>query len=98
MIVLLCPIRSAGPPSRKPSRQNGPNYAWKQWRPRRRSCRRAPWQMQVDADADARAYDALSQHAHAADLVAITRSLMTAAAQVKRVELRPEHTANLAAK
>jgi hypothetical protein len=51
----------------------------------------------MEVPADARAYDALSQHPRTADLVAITRSLMTAAAQVKRVELRPEHVAKLAA-
>jgi hypothetical protein len=56
---------------------------------------RAPRAMQVDADA--RAYDALSEHPRAADLAAIARSLMTAAVQVKRVELRPEHVAKLAA-
>jgi hypothetical protein len=50
----------------------------------------------MEVPADVRAYDALSQHPRAADLVAITRSLMTAAAQVKRIELRPEHVAKLA--
>jgi hypothetical protein len=51
--------------------------------------------MQVDADA--RAYDALSQHPRAADLAAIARSLMTTATQVRRFERRPEHVAKLAA-
>jgi hypothetical protein len=51
--------------------------------------------MQVDAEASA--YDALSQHPRAAELAAITRSLMTAATQVKRVEQRPEHVTKLAA-
>jgi hypothetical protein len=50
----------------------------------------------MDADADARAYDALSEHPRAADLGAIARSLMTTAAQVRRVEGRPEHVAKLA--
>jgi hypothetical protein len=50
----------------------------------------------MEVDADARAYDALSQHPRAADLGAIARSLMTAAAQVRRVESRPEHVAKLA--
>jgi hypothetical protein len=50
----------------------------------------------MEVDADARAYDALSQHPRAADLGAIARSLMTSAAQVKRVESRPEHVAKLA--
>lgn len=52
---------------------------------------------QMEVDSDARAYDALSQHPRAPDLTAITRSLMTAAAQVKRIEGRPEHVAKLAA-
>jgi hypothetical protein len=51
----------------------------------------------MEVPADVRAYDALSQHPRVADLAAITRSLMTAAAQVKRAELRPEHVAKLAA-
>jgi hypothetical protein len=50
----------------------------------------------MELDADARAYDALSQHPRAADLGAIARSLMTSAAQVRRVENRPEHVAKLA--
>jgi hypothetical protein len=50
----------------------------------------------MEADADARAYDALSEHPRAADLGAITRSLMTTAAQVRRVESRPQHVAKLA--
>src|SRR5579864_1824549 len=50
----------------------------------------------MEADADARAYDALSEHPRAADLGAIARSLMTTAAQVRRVESRPEHVAKLA--
>jgi hypothetical protein len=51
----------------------------------------------MEDSADARAYDALSQHPRAAELAAIARSLMTAAAQVRRVDHRPEHVAKLAA-
>jgi hypothetical protein len=51
----------------------------------------------MHVDADARAYDALSQHPRAADLAAIARSVMTAATQVRRVEPRPDHVTKLAA-
>ncbi|MDP9001862.1 MAG: hypothetical protein M3O46_17315 [Myxococcota bacterium] len=51
----------------------------------------------MEVDSDARAYDALLQHPRAPDLTAIARSEMTAAAQVKRLELRPDHVAKLAA-
>ncbi|MGA7123259.1 MAG: hypothetical protein WBY94_24370 [Polyangiaceae bacterium] len=47
-------------------------------------------------DADARAYDALSKHPRAADLAAITRSLMTAAFQHKRIEAPREQIGKLA--
>jgi hypothetical protein len=51
--------------------------------------------MQVDADA--RAYEAVLQHPRASDLATIAQSVMTAAAQVKRVDNRPDHLSKLAA-
>jgi hypothetical protein len=66
----------------------------KLWRSRRRSGTRAASQM--EADADVRAYDALLTHPRAPDLGAIARSLMTAAAHAKRVELKPEQVTELA--
>jgi len=51
--------------------------------------------MQVDADA--RAFEAVAVHPRRADLATLARSVMTAAAQVKRVGSRPDHLARLAA-
>lgn len=50
----------------------------------------------MEADADARAYDALSQHPRLASLSSLTRSLMTSAAETRSAEIHPERVAELA--
>jgi hypothetical protein len=50
----------------------------------------------MEVDAEARAYDALSQHPRIADLAAIARAVMAAAAETRRFEHRPTLTAELA--
>jgi hypothetical protein len=50
----------------------------------------------MEVDADARAYEALSQHVRLADLAALTRESMTAAAAARRPERRPERVTELA--
>lgn len=50
----------------------------------------------MQADADARAFDAVSEHPRAADLAAITQAVMTAAAQVKRADGRSDQVTKLA--
>jgi hypothetical protein len=50
----------------------------------------------MEVDADARAYDALSQHLRLTDLAALTRESMTGAAEARRPERRPERVAALA--
>jgi hypothetical protein len=51
----------------------------------------------MEVDADARAYEALSQHPRLTDLAAVTRASMTAAAEMRRPERRPERVTELAA-
>src|SRR5258708_11514367 len=51
----------------------------------------------MEVDADARAYDALSQHPRIADLSAIARALMATAAESRRGDRQPERLAQLAA-
>jgi hypothetical protein len=51
----------------------------------------------MEADADARAYEALSQHPRIADLAAIARASMTGAAETRRTERQPERVKELAA-
>jgi hypothetical protein len=51
----------------------------------------------MPVDADVRAFDALSQHPRVADLTAIARSQMTAAAQTRRLERHVEQVTKLAA-
>ncbi|HEY4013665.1 MAG TPA: hypothetical protein VGM06_10020 [Polyangiaceae bacterium] len=50
----------------------------------------------MPVDADVRAFDALIQHPRLADLTAIARSQMTAAAQTRRLERRADQVAKLA--
>jgi hypothetical protein len=50
----------------------------------------------MEAEADTRAFDALAQHPRLADLAALTRSVMTAAAETRRPEPTPERVAELA--
>jgi hypothetical protein len=50
----------------------------------------------MEVDADARAYDALSQHVRLTDLAAVTHASMTGAAEARRPEGRPERVAALA--
>jgi hypothetical protein len=50
----------------------------------------------MEVDADARAYEALSQHVRLIDLTAVTRASMTGAAEARRPEGRPERVAALA--
>jgi hypothetical protein len=50
----------------------------------------------MEVDADARAYEALSQHVRLVDLAALTRESMTAAAEARRPERRPERVTELA--
>jgi hypothetical protein len=51
----------------------------------------------MEADADARAYEALSQHLRLADMTALARESMTSAAEARRAERRPERVAETAA-
>src|ERR1700733_6029298 len=51
----------------------------------------------MEVDADARAYEALSQHLRLNDLAALTRASMTEAAETRRPERRPERVTELAA-
>jgi hypothetical protein len=50
----------------------------------------------VESEADARAYDALSQHPRLADLTAIARASMAAAVEARRSERDPERVARIA--
>jgi hypothetical protein len=50
----------------------------------------------MEADADTRAFDALSQHPRLGDLAALARSVMTTAAETRRAERSPERVAELA--
>ena len=50
----------------------------------------------MEVDADARAYEALSQHPRLADLAAVTRASMTGAAETRRPERQPERVAEIA--
>jgi len=50
----------------------------------------------MEADADARAYQALSQHPRLADLAAVTRASMTAATETRRPDRQPERVAEIA--
>jgi hypothetical protein len=51
----------------------------------------------MEADADARAYEALSKHPRIADLAAIARASMTGAAETRRAVGQPERVKELAA-
>jgi hypothetical protein len=50
----------------------------------------------MEVEVDVRAYEALSQNAHVADLAAITRALMTIASETRRVDRHPERVTQLA--
>lgn len=50
----------------------------------------------MESDADARAYEALSQHLHLADLVAVAHVSLTETAEARRPERRPERLAEIA--
>src|SRR5450631_2538418 len=50
----------------------------------------------MEDGADTRAFDALSQHPHLADLAALARSVMTTAAETHRADPTPERVAELA--
>jgi hypothetical protein len=52
--------------------------------------------MGVDSGSEDRAYEALAQHPRIADLVALTRSLMSRAVEARRGEVRPEQVAEVA--
>jgi hypothetical protein len=51
----------------------------------------------MEVDGDARAYDALSQHARIADLAAMTQILMTSASETRRADRDPARVSELAA-
>ena len=50
----------------------------------------------MEADADVRAYEALSLHPRVADLAAVTRASMTAATETRRAERQPERVTQIA--
>lgn len=50
----------------------------------------------MEADADVRAYEALSLHPRVADLAAVTRASMTAATETRRPERQPERVTQIA--
>jgi len=50
----------------------------------------------MEVDADARAYEALSQHPRLADLAALTRASMTGASETRRAERQPERVSEMA--
>src|ERR1700722_9535995 len=52
--------------------------------------------MRMESDPDVRAYEALSQHAHLADLVAVAHASLTETAVARRPERRPERLAEIA--
>src|SRR5580704_5136609 len=50
----------------------------------------------MEVDADARAYEALSQHPRLADLAALARASMTGATETRRAERQPERVSEMA--